>query len=281
MTSPVSETPPLPILRIESPDDPRVAEFRDIPDPVLLRQRGAFVAEGRLVVQRLLDASQFHPRALLVTDAALAALEDQLGGTRARDLPIYVTTPNVMRSIGGFDFHRGCLAIGDRPASARVDDLLREGVPQRPLFVLEHIGNADNVGGIFRNAAAFGAAAVVLSPRCCDPLYRKAIRTSMGACLQIPFTRLDDWPDGLKLVRDRGYYLIALTPDRTATPLEHFSVPGGVRGVALLLGSEGAGLSPEVVVAADVAVRISVERTVDSLNVATAAAVALHHFRSA
>ena len=270
----------LPILRIEAPDDPRVADFRDIPDPVLLRERGAFVAEGRLVVQRLLTAPGFHPRALLVTDAALAALEDQLGTADNNDLPIYVTTPNLMQRIGGFDFHRGCLAIGDRPAPAQVDDLLRQDLPHRPLLVVEQIGNADNIGAIFRNAAAFGVAAIVLSPRCCDPLYRKAIRTSMGASLQVPFARLDDWPDGLALVRGRGYYLIALTPDPAAIPLEHMRVPGDVRGVALLLGSEGGGLSPAATAAADIAVRISVERTVDSLNVATAAAVALHHFRS-
>ena len=281
MTSTVREIFPLPILRVESPDDPRVADFRDIPDPVLLHQRGAFVAEGRLVVQRLLATSRFFPRALLVTDAALAAIQEHLGEGQLTNLPIYVTTPSVMRRIGGFDFRRGCLAIGDRPAPARVADLLNQGVPRRPLLVLEQIGNADNVGGIFRNAAAFGTAAVVLSPGCCDPLYRKAIRTSMGACLQIPFTTLADWPHGLTLVRDRGYYLIALTPDGAAAPLETFSVPGGVRDVALLLGSEGAGLSPAVVAAADSAVRISVERAVDSLNVATAAAVALHHFYSA
>ena len=265
------------VVRIDRLDDPRVADFRDIPDVVLVRERGLFVAEGRLVVQRLLAAERFHTRALLVTDTALVGLTPYLETDRVRDVPIYLTTADLLRRIGGFSFHQGCLAIGDRPAPVTGGSLLSRAAPNRPLVVIERIGDADNVGGIFRNAAAFGAAAVVLSGGCCDPLYRKAIRTSMGACLQVPFTTLDAWPDELEAVRRLGYYLVALSPDRGAASLKRFAVPEGGRGVALLLGSEGEGLSPAAVAMADVRLRIEIEATVDSLNVATAAAVALHH----
>ena len=265
------------VVRITRLDDPRVADFRDVPDAVLVRERGLFVAEGRLVVQRLLAAERFHTRALLVTDTALVGLTPYLETDRVRDVPIYLRTADLLRRIGGFNFHRGCLAIGDRPAPIRASTLLSRAAPHRPLVVIERVGDADNVGSIFRNAAAFGAAAVVLSAGYCDPLYRKAIRTSMGACLQVPFTTLDEWPDELGAARRLGYYLVALTPDRGATCLTRFAVPVGVRGVALLLGSEGEGLSPAVVAMADVGLRIGIEANVDSLNVATAAAVALHY----
>ena len=146
--------------------------------------------------------------------------------------------------------------------------------------MIEQIGNADNVGGIFRNAAAFGAAGVLLSPGCCDPLYRKAVRTSMGACLQLPFTTIAEWPQGLATLRQVGYHLVAMTPSRTASALHRCEFPKQARGVAILLGSEGEGLSAGAVAHTDASVRIETRGAVDSLNVATAAAIALHELEN-
>ena len=263
---------------ITDPDAPRVTDFLGLPDAVLLRERKVFVAEGRLVVNRLLRATRFRPRSLLVTKAALTALEDDLA-IYPGVISVYLATPDLIERICGFKFHRGCLAIGERPAPLAIGKLLGGVSFHNPLIVAERINDADNVGSIFRNASAFGAAAVVLSRGCCDPLYRKALRTSMGACLQVPFTMLDDWPGDLQILRQFGYHLVALTPDRKASPLERFIIPTETRGVALLLGSEGDGLSESVLAWADSSLRINIETAVDSLNVATASAVALYHLR--
>jgi tRNA G18 (ribose-2'-O)-methylase SpoU len=206
---------------ITDPDDPRVTDFPGLPDAVLLRERKVFVAEGRLVVKRLLRATRFRPRSLLVTKAALTALEDDLA-IYPGVISVYLATPDLIERICGFKFHRGCLAIGERPAPLAIGKLLGGVSFHNPLIVAERINDADNVGSIFRNASAFGAAAVVLSRGCCDPLYRKALRASMGACLQVPFTMLDDCPDDLQILRQFDYHLVALTPDRKASPLERF-----------------------------------------------------------
>ena len=263
---------------ITDPDDPRVTDFLGLPDAVLLRERKVFVAEGRLVVKRLLRAARFRPRSLLVTKAALMALEDDLA-IYPGVISVYLAKPDLIERICGFKFHRGCLAIGERPAPLAIGKLLGGVSFHNPLIVAERINDADNVGSIFRNASAFGAAAVVLSRGCCDPLYRKALRTSMGACLQVPFTMLNDWPGDLQILRQFGYHLVALTPDRKASPLERFIIPPETRGVALLLGSEGDGLSESVLAWADSSLRINIETAVDSLNVATASAIALYHLR--
>ena len=172
----------MPIVSIDLLDDPRIADYRAVPDPELLRCRGLFVAEGRLVVRTMLEASRFRPKSLLVTGQArlsLAALLQPFGET----LPIYVASVQLLSAIVGFNVHRGCLALVERPLPVAVNDLL-VGLPRRAtVILLEGVGNADNVGGIFRNALAFGAAAIVLGPGCCDPLYRKATRVSVGATL--------------------------------------------------------------------------------------------------
>ena len=145
--------------------------------------------------------------------------------------------------------------------------------------MLEAVANADNVGGIFRNAAAFGAGAVLLSPACCDPLYRKAIRTSMAAVLRVPFARCDDWPQDLVRLRDRGFRIVALTPREPAAMLADFAARPRPERVALLAGTEGAGLSAAAEQLADERVRIPIESAVDSLNVAVAVGIALHALR--
>ena len=265
-------------IRVEVLDDPRIAHFQDIPDPVRLRERGTFVAEGRFAVRKLMANPRFRVQALLVTPTALESLKD--ADSLAGDAPpVYVASRTLIKEVGGYDFHQGCLGLAQRPQPERVTALLDRLDQRRPIVVLEQVGNADNMGGIFRNAAAFGAAAVLLSPGCCDPLYRKSIRTSIGTSLQIPFAIVDDWPGGLDDVRRRGYDLVALTPHVEATCLERYVFFEAGRSVALMLGNEGDGLSSDALVAADARVRISLGPKVDSLNVATTAAIVLHHIR--
>ena len=262
----------MPLVRIEDPDDARLAPFRNVPDPDLLRERGLFIAEGRLVVRTLLTRSPLTPRSVLVTPAALEPLAD-LVPSRA-DLPWLVVPQALMNQVVGFNIHRGCLAAGERPPRAALDALVADG-PRR-LVVLEHVTNADNVGGIFRCAAAFGAGGIVLGPRCCDPLYRKAIRTSIGASLVVPYAVTDDWPAALDRLRCAGYRIAALTPGREAASLDEVAGALAVQDrLAILAGSEGTGLTVQALTHADVRVRIPIVPAVDSLNVTVAVGIAL------
>jgi tRNA G18 (ribose-2'-O)-methylase SpoU len=259
------------VIHVADLSDPRLADYRNVPDPQLLRERGVFVAEGRHVVRRLLAEPRFTTRSVLLTPTALDAMADAID--RAPDIPVFVVRQDAIDTITGFDIHRGCLAIGERPSPRPWAELVRNA---RMVLVLERVGNADNVGGIFRNAAALGANAVLLGPACADPLYRKAIRTSMGAALRVPFAEMEDWPVDLSRLQASGFRLLALTPADSARPIEAAS-PGD--RVALLLGHEGDGLSDDALRHADVRVRIPMAEGVDSLNVATAAAIALHDLR--
>lgn len=254
-----------------SPEDPRIADYRNVPDPELLASHGVFVAEGRHVVRRLLTRSRFRTRSLLLTAAALDALRDLVDTVPA--LPIFVVEPSAMHEITGFHIHRGCLAIGERPEPVRWTDLVRDA---RRVVVLEGVANADNVGGIFRNAAAFGADGLLFGPSCADPLYRKTIRTSMGAALRVPFAAMVDWPTDLIRLRERGFSVVALTPEGSAVPLHSCSPALRDQRVALLLGHEGEGLSAGALEAARLRARIPTSDAVDSLNVASAAAIALY-----
>ena len=261
------------IERIEGADDSRVAVFREVPDAERLRSQGLFVAEGRFIVARILGEPRYRVRAVLVNDASrreLAAAFD-----RRSDVPIFVADRHDILDLTGHDLHRGCLALVERPPAACPQDVLSS---TGTVVVLEGVSNADNVGGVFRNVAAFDAAGVLLSPTCCDPLYRKAIRTSMGATLRVPFARLDDWPAALVQVRAAGFTIAALTPREPSESLLAFSQRPR-RRTALLVGTEGAGLSAAVEAAADHRVRIPISDTVDSLNVAVAAGIALHALR--
>jgi tRNA G18 (ribose-2'-O)-methylase SpoU len=268
----------VPVVEVTGTGDPRLADYRNVPDPDLLRSRGLFIAEGRHVVRRLLASPRFRTRSLLLTPAALAGLA---GVPLAPDLPVFVVSQEAMNAVTGFNMHRGCLAAGERPAPVPWE---AAAAGARLVVVLERVANADNVGSIFRNAAAFGAGAVLLGPACADPLYRKAIRTSMGAALQVPFAWMEDWPGDLARLKASGFGLWALSPDRQAVPLrdavaQHRLVAQPVSAadrIALLAGHEGEGLSDGALAAADVLVRIPMARGVDSLNVATAAAIALY-----
>jgi tRNA G18 (ribose-2'-O)-methylase SpoU len=260
----------MPVVRLEALDDPRVAEYAAFGDRELVRSRGLFVAEGRLVVSRVVASGRFEVRSLLLSVSAwgsLGSLLDRL----APQVPVYVCRAGDFLGITGFNIHRGCLALVERPPGRLVGDVC---CGAGPVVVLEAVTNADNVGGVFRNAAAFGADAVLLSPTCCDPLYRKAIRTSMAATLDVPFARLDRWPDDLGLLRARGFALVALTPLASARSLDEFVAQKPGR-VALLVGTEGAGLSDEASACADVHVRIPIRPDIDSLNLAVATGVAL------
>jgi len=257
------------VERIGGAADPRVASFRDVPDAERLRLQGLFVAEGRLIVGRILEAPRHRVRAVLVNDASYRELVKGFARLPG-DVPIFVADRRTILDLTGHDLHRGCLALVERPPAASAATVLASA---ETVVILEGVSNADNVGGVFRNAAAFGAS-VLLSPACCDPLYRKAIRTSMGAVLRVPFARLDEWPTGLAVVRESGFTMAALTPREPAEPLRRFAPHAG--RLAWLVGTEGAGLSDAVEAAADHRVRIPISGAVDSLNVAVAVGIALY-----
>jgi tRNA G18 (ribose-2'-O)-methylase SpoU len=257
------------IHRIEREDDPRLDDYRRVGDPQWLKAHGLFVAEGRYVVVRLLASGGYDVESLLLTPAALRALDTELNAVDT----IYVADQRLVNAITGFNFHRGCLAIARRPAASA--DFSTFATARR-LVVLEGVANPDNIGGIFRSAAALGADGVILDPTAGDPLYRKAIRTSMGAVFRRPFSRADAWPDALDTLRAMGFMLVALSP-RGVPSLDVFasSVSPGSR-IALLAGSEGFGLPPDSYNRADAVVRIPVDPLSDSLNVVVAVSIALH-----
>lgn len=267
-------------VTVDDINDPRVGDFRVVSDPALMRERGLFVAEGSLAVERLL-ASRFRARALLVTENALARLGSAIEASVAAPT-IYVAGSLELRRITGFRFHRGCLALGERPADGSTPGGLRPPRAGAPVVALDAVADPDNVGSIFRSAAAFGAAAVLLSPRCADPLYRKAIRTSMATTLSLPFqvAAAGDWPGALERFRDSGTRLIALTPAGHAAGLESVAPSAAQRPLVLIAGNEGDGVSQHVLDTCDTELRIPLEPAVDSLNVATAVAIALQRLHA-
>ena len=257
------------IQRIADASHPALAPYRDVGDPAALERRGLFVAEGRFVVERLIaERPRFSIDSVVVTPAAAAALGEVLD--RVLDIPVHVCELPLLERITGFNFHRGCLALARRPASAPLASFARAA----RLLALERVSNPDNVGGLFRVALALGADGVLLDPASGDPLYRKAIRTSMGAALRVPFARVDPWPAGVDEVR-AGAHVVALTPDPAAMSIGEYALEPD-RRLILLLGSEGHGLSDEAMRYADVRLRIPVAPEADSLNVVVAAGIALH-----
>lgn len=271
--------------RIESLDDPRVSAYRDIRERDLMRRDGLFIAEGRFVVGVLLGPrSLYEPRSVLVTPAAL----DAMGGVLEPlddQVPIYVAEQAIMSGVVGFDIHRGCLAAAARPEPVPAESLVASLETPPPggrevVVVLEGVNNHDNVGGILRSAAAFGAGAVLLNHQCADPLYRKAIRVSMGGALVVPTATFEQWPDGLDALAAHGFALVALAPDAEAPDIaEAAKALAGHERLALVLGAEGPGLSAPALDRCAARARIPMRHDLaDSLNVATAAAIALHRF---
>jgi tRNA G18 (ribose-2'-O)-methylase SpoU len=263
------------IERIEDPGDPRLADYRNLKEAELRRRRGLFIAESREVVRRLLTARRFRARSVLLTPPFLDGLRDLLEASDG-GVDILLTSQDTIRSVVGFDFHRGCIAIGERGPEPPLAQLL--GPPgARRLLVLEELANPDNVGGAFRNAMAFGVDGVLLSPGCADPLYRKTIRVSIGSSLSVPFRRLTDWPASLACLGESGYTILGLTPRAEAVDIVEFGTARPIpERLAVLLGTEGSGLSAGARRAADVEVRIKMAAGTDSLNVATACGIALH-----
>ena len=259
------------LIRIDTMDDHRLAPFRNVSDAELLKREGSFVAEGRLVVRRLLTESRLAARSLMLTEPALGALTGI--DLTVSPLPVYVVPQAVMNGVTGFNFHRGCLAIGVRPPARAWQEL---SVHTNRLVILERVGNADNVGSVFRNSAAFGVDGVVLQTDCADPLYRKAIRTSMGAALTLPFAWGAPWPDLLNELGEMGWATIAMTPATSALPLREVVEGLAAPRHAIVLGHEGDGLTPAALSACRYQARIPMASDVDSINVATAAALALY-----
>lgn len=263
--------------RIESLEDPRVAHYRNVKDARLRNEAEIFLAEGRLGVRRLLGTERFETRSVFVTQASLRALADVLEPLGAQT-PVYVAEQKVMDQIVGFSMHRGCVAVGVRGRPLCLDDLLVGEPAARELVVaLDEVANPENVGGVFRNALAFGATGVLLTRGCADPLYRKALRVSMGACLKLPFARLPVWPDALAALHARGFRVAALSTDPASREVTDFAEGAEVPArLCLVVGSEEQGISAEIVTSADVRLRIPMAEGIDSLNVATASGIALH-----
>jgi tRNA G18 (ribose-2'-O)-methylase SpoU len=253
---------------ITDPADERIADYRALTD-VELRTRwepphGLFIAEGELVLRRALKAG-FAPRSFLVETKRVGQLSDLAGAAR-----VYAGDAEILEQITGFHVHRGVLASFKRKPAATAADVLRQA---KRVVILENINNHTNIGAIFRGVAALGMDAVLLSPTCADPLYRRSVRVSMGEVFAIPYATLEPWPQALQTVRDEGFALLAMTPDATAVPIQKLTGRQRERA-ALLMGAEGPGLSTQALNASDVKVRIPMRRGVDSLNVAAATAVA-------
>lgn len=251
---------------VTDPADPRLADYRGLRDPATRvayeRSAGVFVVEGGLAIGQLL-ASAYETRSLLVTPA----LRDRLA-LGEDDPRVYVAERGVMAEVCGFDVHRGALAVATRPPPRDAADVVHTA---RTVLVLERLNDHENVGALFRVARALGADAVLLDDETCDPLYRRAVRVSLGHVLHVPYARAATTRDALEVLRRNGFTTYALSP--AGDPVGEVTAQ---ERVALLLGAEGPGLRQETIAAADRAVRIPMRPGVDSLNVATAAAVALH-----
>jgi tRNA G18 (ribose-2'-O)-methylase SpoU len=265
------------IIPVHAPDDPRVADYVQVQEAELVKRRGVFLVEGQTPIRTLVTQSRFGVRSLFLSEKRVGALADVLGAL-PEETPVYVAPPEVLSEVVGFDFHRGCLAAGSRAEAPPLEAVLQALAAPGPrlVVVLEGVANHDNVGGLFRNAACFGADAVLLDPTCADPLYRKAIRTSLGAALRVPFARLPGWPEGLERLHALGFTSLALTPHPRAEAL----VPGsplprlGDRR-AVVLGTEGTGLTEQALSGCHRWVRIPMAPGADSLNVATASGIAM------
>jgi tRNA G18 (ribose-2'-O)-methylase SpoU len=256
------------LVEIADPSDPRLADYARLRDVNLRKsleaEHGLFIAEGEKVVRRAVRAG-YGVRSFLMAPRWLDGLSDVLDA--AGDAPCYVVSEQLAEQVTGFHVHRGALASLRRRPLPEVADVLAGA---RTVVVLEDVVDHTNVGAVFRTAAALGVDAVLLSPRCADPLYRRAVKVAMGAVFSVPYARLEDWHGGLESLRRRGFHVVALTPDPDAVPLEDAVTADRV---ALVLGSEGHGLTHRWLTSADVRARIDMAPGVDSLNVAAAAAI--------
>ncbi|MFK0015689.1 TrmH family RNA methyltransferase [Streptomyces sp. NPDC091027] len=296
------------LITIDDPDDPRLRDYTGLTDVELRRRRepaeGLFIAEGEKVIRRAKDAG-YEMRSMLLSAKWVDVMRDVIDELPA---PVYAVSPDLAERVTGYHVHRGALASMQRKPLPTAEELLAttrrvavmEAVndhtnmcgtesytsesepltsentdPPRRIAVLEGIVDHTNLGAVWRSAAALGIDAILLSPDCADPLYRRAIKVSMGAVFSVPYARLEDWPRGLEVVREAGYPVLALTPDEKATPLN--AVPAErLERCAVMFGSEGHGLSAAALRASDEWVRIPMAHQIDSLNIAAAAAVTFY-----
>jgi tRNA G18 (ribose-2'-O)-methylase SpoU len=261
-------------IPIDDPDDPRIAAYRDIRERDLVGRRHRFVAEGKVVLDVLFSTGRFCAESVLILDSRLAGMAETLAKAPA-GTPVYVASRAVIDAVAGFPMHRGVLAVGRRRADESGERLLATLPRQALVIALVGISNHDNMGAIFRNAAAFGADAVLLDETCCDPLYRKAIRVSVGAALKVPFATGGSCTSVADALEAHGFSQIALSPGGKA---DIRAVERRER-MALYLGTEGEGLPADLLARLE-AVRIPIAEGFDSLNVAAASAIALHEIRN-
>jgi tRNA G18 (ribose-2'-O)-methylase SpoU len=261
---------------LESADDPRVSDYTRLTDVHLRKVRepaeGMYIAESSRVLRRALAAGH-RPRSFFLAEKWLEDLTDVFD--RFPDVPVFVGSAALLEDITGFHLHRGAMAAMHRPAPVPLPELLAGA---HRVAVLEDIVDHTNVGAIFRSAAALGVDAVLVSPRCGDPLYRRSVRVSMGTVFQVPWARLESWPDDLKVLREQGFTVAAMELTGDAVDLDELAARNPDK-LALVLGTEGAGMSPETLAAVDLAVKIPMRAGVDSLNVAAASAVAFWELR--
>lgn len=271
----------MPIVRIDEVDDARLGDYTRLTDVALRTtfevEHGLYIAESAKVIGRAVAAGHV-PRSILMSDDWLDRMASLIADVQTRfpGVPIYSTDRGTLEQIAGFHVHRGALASMQRPPLPSIDDVIRGA--QR-VVVLEGVVDHTNVGAIFRSVAALGADAVLISPQCADPFYRRSVRVSMGAALQVPWTRALTWPGDLDVLREHGFTVLALALDERAVPLDAFTPSPGQR-IAIVLGAEGDGLTRAAIDAADVIVRIPMAHGIDSLNVAAASAVAMWALRA-
>lgn len=265
------------MVDIDDPADPRLADYVALRDTQLRRSleaaEGLFIAEGEKVVRRAIGAG-YPARSFLMAPRWLDGLAGVLSS--AGDVPCYVVSEDVAEAVTGFHVHRGALASLQRRPLPPVDEVLAGA---RRVVVMEDIVDHTNVGAILRSAAALGVDAALLSPRCADPLYRRAVKVAMGAVFSLPWTRLPDWYDALPRLSAAGFHTVALTLDERAENLAGAAGLSQVNKLCIILGSEGPGLSSRWLASADSLVQIEMSRDIDSLNVAAAAAIAFYATR--
>lgn len=259
------------VVPVHDRDDPRLVEVSGLNDAqaraVTEAEHGCFVVEGLLVLEAVVLQSPYRLRSVLVSESKLPRVLDVLGDL---DVDVYVGTPALLESVTGFPIHRGIIASAARIPLPEVAQLVGDA---RRVVVVEGLNDHENMGAIYRNAAAFGIDAILLDPTAADPLYRRSVRVSMGHLLRVPWTRTESLPGGLGALHEAGFTTVALTPGGETDigdldPTER---------LAWLVGAEGPGLTEATMAAADVRVRIPIASSVDSLNVATAAAIAFSH----
>ena len=257
------------VLEISSLDDPRLVDYSHLTDVALRKSGGGlYIAESLLVLERAIKAGH-HPRSVLALGTSVA---DAVRATAGFDVPIFSGPSELLEELTGYLLHRGLIAAMHRPELPAAPDILRDA---RRIVILENVVDPTNVGAIFRSVAAIGADAVLVTPRCSDPFYRRAIRVSMGTVLQVPWTRVGDWASIRELLTASGFHLVALALADDAVDLKEFAATAPER-VALVLGTEGEGLTREAIEAADTVVTIPMAHGIDSLNVAATAAVAMY-----